>query len=257
MQKINVLWTGGYDSSFRIVELSKKNVIIQPYYLSDNRASEEYELSAISRITSDILNHPETKCQILPTLIFKTSEVKRDQDITNSYKAIREVVRIGSQYDWLARFAKEHNINNLELTIEKAASNKALVALESFGAELKYVEENNISFYEVDKNSDYHILNIFGRFHFPAQTFNLSKLEMIEEYKKLGFEQAMLKTWFCHKPIRNQPCGVCNPCKSTLSEGMRFRFPKSSIIRSKFRLLYRAKERLGNLVVKTKTKLNR
>lgn len=238
MQKVNVLWTGGYDSSFRIVELSKKNVIIQPYYLSDNRASEEHELSAISRITSDVLNHPETKCIILPLLIFKTSEIRPDQDITNSYKAIRKVVPIGSQYDWLARFAKEHNIDNLELTIEKAESNKALMALESYGTELKYIEEKSISFYEIDKDSDYHIENIFGRFHLPAKTFNLSKSEMIKEYKELGFEQTMLKTWFCHRPIRNKPCGVCNPCKSTLSEGMDFRFPKSSLVRNKFSKLY-------------------
>lgn len=38
---INVLWTGGYDSSFRIVQLSKNKVTIQPYYLSDNRKCEK------------------------------------------------------------------------------------------------------------------------------------------------------------------------------------------------------------------------
>lgn len=38
---INVLWTGGYDSSFRMVQLSKSNVMIQPYYLSDKRKCEK------------------------------------------------------------------------------------------------------------------------------------------------------------------------------------------------------------------------
>ena len=35
------LWTGGYDSSFRMVQLSKSNVMIQPYYLSDKRKCEK------------------------------------------------------------------------------------------------------------------------------------------------------------------------------------------------------------------------
>ena len=32
MKHINVLWTGGLDSTFRILELSKADVEVQPYY---------------------------------------------------------------------------------------------------------------------------------------------------------------------------------------------------------------------------------
>lgn len=32
---VNILWTGGLDSSFRVIELSQMEVIIQPYYIID------------------------------------------------------------------------------------------------------------------------------------------------------------------------------------------------------------------------------
>ena len=34
---VNVLWTGGFDSTYRIVELSRLNVVVQPYYLLDEK----------------------------------------------------------------------------------------------------------------------------------------------------------------------------------------------------------------------------
>ena len=32
---VHVLWTGGFDSSFRLVQLSKYQVNVQPYYVKD------------------------------------------------------------------------------------------------------------------------------------------------------------------------------------------------------------------------------
>ena len=52
---VEIFWTGGFDSTFRIVQLSRCNVTIQPYYISDNRKSEKNELKAIEQITN-ILN---------------------------------------------------------------------------------------------------------------------------------------------------------------------------------------------------------
>lgn len=87
---INILWTGGFDSSFRMVQLSKKNVTIQPYYLCDNRVSEQNELSAITEITEDIKKHPETKCTILPLIKYKVEDIAPDNEITESYLRLRK-----------------------------------------------------------------------------------------------------------------------------------------------------------------------
>lgn len=52
---IEIFWTVWYDSTFRIVQLSRCEVYIQPYYISDERISEPNELKAILLIKSMVL----------------------------------------------------------------------------------------------------------------------------------------------------------------------------------------------------------
>ena len=48
---IKVLWTGGFDSTYRIVELSMRDVTIQPVYVKySRRKSMECELKAMDDI---------------------------------------------------------------------------------------------------------------------------------------------------------------------------------------------------------------
>lgn len=258
MQKINVLWTGGFDSTYRIAELSKKPVIIQPIYLSDNRKCESNELKAIEDISKEINSLPETICTLLPVIIYDVTDVEANPEITASWKEIRKKVRIGTQYDWLARYSHQTGMKGLELGIEKAESGQVVSTFEAFNVKLDLVTDGHIQYYKIDERvSNKHVVNVFGQFHYPYPLYEMTKTDTLQAFEGLGLEHLVEKTWFCHNPIRNKPCGVCNPCKSTLSEGMDFRFPKSSIIRSKFRLLYRTKERLGNLIAKTRAKLNR
>lgn len=66
----------------------------------------------------------------------------------------------------------------------------------------------------------------------------MSKLEEIEEFKKLGFEKSILKTWFCHRPVFGLPCGHCNPCKDCLNEGLAFRVPRLGYLLGEARRIY-------------------
>lgn len=250
---VNILWTGGYDSSFRMVQLSKKDVIVQPYYLSDNRKSEANEFHAMAEITSDIRNHPETKCEILPLISRQVKDIKEDKEITEAYNRLRKISPIGSQFEWLARFAKENELTGLELGIERAETGSAYIRnlFKEFDIELKPIDSNGIHYYVIDnksKNSD--ISKIFGHYHFPL--WDMSKVEMLPEFKNLGFEDSVTKTWFCHKPINNKPCGICNPCSTTISSGMGFRLTKLGLFRNRFKKIYKAKNLLGRAVQKAK-----
>ncbi|HEA52661.1 hypothetical protein LCGC14_0832060 [marine sediment metagenome] len=251
---VNILWTGGYDSSFRMVQLSQKDVIIQPYYLSDNRNSEKNELNAIEEITSDIEKNPKTKCKILPIVIKNTSEVKPDNEITQSYLELKKSLPIGSQYEWLSRFAKEQNMEDLELSIEKPISGSGLVVnlFDKFNAKMNLETDGEISYYRLEKKgSDQNLYRVFGKFHYPSPLFDMYKTDMLGAYKKLGFENTIEKTWFCHTPIRNQPCGLCNPCESVIKEGLGFRLPILSRIRNKIKILYKFKYYFKKLIKKT------
>ncbi len=235
-QKVKILWTGGFDSTFRMVQLSRLKVDIQPYYVTDERKSEELELKAISAITKDIVNHPETKCVVHPLIIYKTSDIEPDKLLTESYNKLYKKNLLGSQYDWLGRFAKM--VPGLELCLEKSDTSKAYKCILANGRVLK-VKDKALSHYIIDENnSDPDFYRVFKNYRLPYPLFTITKLQMVEEFKRLGFEDTMTKTWFCHSPFKEEPCGVCNPCKSVIEEGLAFRIPPQGLKRYKYYLKY-------------------
>jgi len=44
----------------------------------------------------------------------------------------------------------------------------------------------------------------------------------------------MEMTWFCHRPVRGKPCGLCAPCVYTIEEGLARRVPWSRRVPSFF-----------------------
>lgn len=239
---VKVFWTGGYDSSFRMVQLSKLRVIVQPYYMIDRkyRRSVPNELKAIEYITEDIRKHPETKCIIKPLIKVEVADLEPDREITEAHRRIRKEISLGSQYEWLARFAKSNP--GIEMCLEKAENGRIFNYFKRSGV-MKKISEGDITCLMVDKGkSSSDMVRVFGDFHFPIQLREVTKLDMVEEYKKLGFEETMYKTWFCHNPVNNQPCGVCHPCKAVVEEGLSFRLPPAALKRHKTDMKY------GNLL---------
>lgn len=223
---INILWTGGWDSTFRILQLSDKDVVIQPFYLKDNRQSEEFELNAIKSITNEILSLKSTLCQINDIITLNTSDIEEDKQITDAYNQILEKSFFGSQYDWLARFAKK--INNLELTIHK--DDKAFDIIKMYGNIIEISDDVKGNYFKIDTStSSKELIRLFENFHFPI--LNYSKLEMKKTAEINGYLHIMNKTWFCYRPVDGQPCGECNPCIYTIEEGLRYRFSKQAIKR--------------------------
>lgn len=225
---IEIFWTGGYDSTFRIVQLSRCDIVIQPYYLSDKRASESYELNAIESITNILQKHSETRCTFKPLIIVDMEERIENREITETYSRILKNDYIGSQYDWLARFAIDHK--GIELAIHQ--DDKAILLINKYGKLKKVVDDNIGDYYVLDKErTEKDVYTLFGNYHLPLA--DLTKLDMKQYYIQHGYEDVMEKTWFCHKPIKGKPCGKCNPCIYTIEEGMKERFTKSALIRYK------------------------
>lgn len=231
LEKINIFWTGGWDSTFRILQLADKKVIIQPYYLKDNRKSEKLELNTIKLLTEEILKLKTTKCQINKLISMKVSDIEDDTDITNAYNNIRNEFKsisngqkLGTQYEWLARFSK--SIDSLELGIEKGS--KVIDTINMFGEFKKKNCQIIGEYFSINKvNSSKDLINVFGNYHYPL--LNFSKLEMKQIAEEKGFIDLMNKTWFCHRPKKNKPCGSCNPCMQTIDFGLRYRFNNKSL----------------------------
>ncbi len=86
MKTVNVLWTRGWDSTFRILQLSTKEIIIQPYYLKDNRKSEKKELDTIYSLTKEIRSLASTRCILNELITMSVSDVDKDKDISKHIK---------------------------------------------------------------------------------------------------------------------------------------------------------------------------
>jgi len=235
-QLVKILWTGGFDSTYRMIQLSKLELLIQPYYLIDKRKSTQFELNAISAIIGDIQKHPDTKCIILPLITFKVADIKPDNDISETYNRIHKLTNLGSQYDWLSRFTKTHA--GLEICIEKSEFGKLYCCILKNASIIK-ITEGKIVYCILDiEKSNVDLIKVFGKFHFPLPLFEITKLEIIEEFKKLGFEDTIQKTWFCHTPVNKESCGICNPCKTVVGEGMAFRLSPAALKRYKTEMKY-------------------
>ena len=66
---VHIFWTGGLDSTYRVVELSRQACVIQPHYIIiDGRKTVKNELKAISDITAILNSDKRSKAKILPLL---------------------------------------------------------------------------------------------------------------------------------------------------------------------------------------------
>lgn len=226
MLEIKILWTGGYDSSFRVAQLSTVECVVQPYYLKDNRKSEALELNAIATITDMLHNRPATRALIKPPFIMHSSEVRKEPGITEIYQHFHKKHNLGSQYDWLARFALDHP--GLELGLHGGVG-QGLKTIRKY-ARLEKVVEGDIQYYILDKaNATEEIYALFGNYHLPL--VELTKLDMRRLYQQWGMDDIAKRTWFCHTPIDGAPCGKCDPCQQRIAAGFAKDFSSQALLR--------------------------
>ncbi len=225
-KEVEIFWTGGYDSTFRVVQLSRMDVVIRPYYLSDNRIAESYEIAAIEKATQLIRNHPDTKAELLDIVYIPVDKrPANDPEIESAYNRIFSKNWLGNQYVWLANFAKQHK--GIELSIEKGTNPVRLI--EKNGGFKKISVDSIGETYVVDEKTHPDYLALFGNFSIPL--LEVSKLDMKAFFLENGYEDVMKATWFCHSPINGKPCGKCNPCKGVVEEGMAERLDEEALER--------------------------
>ena len=103
----HVLWTGGWDSTYRVLDLVIiKSIDVQPYYIIDEqRSSTKKELETMELIKEELFNidNKYESC-IKKTVFIHKKEIPRNNEITAAYNRLRQISFIGSQYDWLARY---------------------------------------------------------------------------------------------------------------------------------------------------------
>ena len=105
----------------------------------------------------------------------------------------------------------------------------------------------------IDTSSAPELLKLLGRFEFPI--IDTTEIEMVKNIKTWKYEDIMQHIWFCHKPIKGQQCGFCNPCSSKIIGEMEFLLPKPAIDR--YQKLKHTEQRFGRLAKKIQGKFYR
>jgi hypothetical protein len=217
----NILWTGGWDSTFHLVRcLIAGSSEIEPIYLIDeNRPSTAMELLTMKRIKQKIrADIPARASSLLPVRFVAVSDLPANERIANAFAGIRKRKRIGIQYDWLGRFCCQFGVSDLQLCIHKddRAHDVLLDMVEDTGGDFKT--------YRVSQScagtNEYELFR-----YYVLPVFDLTKREMQSIAQEMGYSAIMKMTWFCHAPKDGKPCGACRPCRYTIEEGLGWRVP--------------------------------
>ena len=219
---IRILWTGGWDSTYRIIQLSRRGgVTLQPIYVEDKgRGSVAYELKAIEELSSLISQRESVT--ILPLIIVDKDKIPENPEITEAYLLFKKEADMGSQHDWLARLALQYP--GMELCIEKALGDHAPIR-QSINRHGKLIDTGDG--YIVDKQNSSKELNlVLGNLKLPI--FDKTEKDMKDDIHAWGYDDVMSHIWFCHRPIHDKPCGLCNPCTTKMTSDMAYLLPEAA-----------------------------
>lgn len=231
-----VFWTGGWDSSFRVLQVAliEKRDVLPVYVDSGERKSMRYEIAAMDAIRRGVAEKfgVEAAARIKPTIYHTLEGVPDDADIQESHDYIVQTHNFGSQYKWLANFARYHDYDNLEMGMH--------AMLGPGRWPYQWIEENcdfANGTYRISKAPpDPLISAVFGRFSFPM--LKMTKPDMAQIAQDAGFSDLMTLTHFCHRPRNDgSPCGRCMPCQEAIVQGMAHRIPRLTRLKMRLRPL--------------------
>lgn len=214
--EMKFLWTSGWDSTFRIIQLFNSGVIVQPIYVIDpGRKSANKEIQTINLLTEQIKNKfPLSTGDILPVKLIPKNEIKHNLFLKVISKVLRKFYKpkLGKQYYWLACLSRSEKIG-FELCFHKE-NRTMLIPLNEI---TEIIDENHGRNWVVNtKTMNLLKRQIFKNMRFPLMY--ISKLEMKDYAEKNNFLDIMNNTWFCHRS-ENKPCGECAPCKQYIIDG--------------------------------------
>lgn len=238
-REVRLLWSGGWDSTFRLLQLSQAGgAVVRPMYVRDNaRKSTLNELAAMRDILPDV--RAIARAQVLDVEIYDRSAILRDfpdAGISCAYARLAERFSLGYQYELFALLCEGLGVR-AECGVEDSGRSHAKAAID---AQCHLVPCDGkllggVRYRVVSKGGCRDAELVFGRLDFGM--INVSKVAARRASEEMGWTAIMRKTWFCHAPVNGRPCGTCNPCRDAMSEGMRWRMPPSSQLRYYLRRL--------------------
>ncbi len=220
-----ILWTGGFDSTFMLLKYAREELTIQPIYVIDpNRKSTQYEFDAMKTISSMLETKyaKDVKAIITPVQIVNMKDIPPDEHITSCYNTLSGRIKIGTQYEWLARLASTYSYVDIGVEKHFDGYGGCTAAIMNDGG---FVDKDGIGYLNIEQSSNVTIA-IFGKFRFPILSY--TGLEMLSLIHSWGWDEIIKKVWFCHNPINKLPCGMCRPCQQKMEDRLELLLPKGA-----------------------------
>ena len=230
MEKIEVLWSGGFDSTFMLILLAKNfNGEIQPYYLNSNRHLKEFEINAIKKIYKMLKDKTDLKAKILPVKFVQEKFFIPSADVVQAFnRLLTYYPNFGKQQQILAEFSKKHKgIYCGQRTYSNVMGGSRLLMFK-FG-NIK-IDSNKVGYFlESDCNPDVFLL--YGNMKHPLITY--TEKDMLSTIKSWKYEDVFQHINFCYFPIDGKPCGMCFPCSVKLKQNNTYLFDDNGFRRYK------------------------
>lgn len=235
-RKINILWTGGLDSTFRVVELSRSRCTIQPYYIVMNRKSLHHELNAIAKISRILRKDKRTLANLLDPIVVDKLDISRDPSTFDSW--FRLMKGMSWQYYTLAKYVNQHHIE-IEMGLQFSPNGTVAMAIDQTLL-IPHTDPDYDVLIIDKKRANQDTLNVFGGFCFPKSLYHKTKREEIDVLRRDGYGKVVKNVWFCFNPMWGYPCGQCASCVSFEKEGVRL--PRIGKMLYAFRSLFKTKK---------------
>jgi len=216
-----LFWTGGYDSTFRLLQLCKKKINVQPIYIygdgvdGDNpfgqRNNKIKEVKTMGKIREMINKlYPWTRTTLRTTLYVK--DIPENDMISSGYRKIHYTMGLlkkpSGQLEKIARFSYLHK-KEMEVGMEDLSRDKDF-PITNYTIDCK--DKCRIK----DKLlHDSRYLYVLKYLRFPI--CHLSKKNMLHIAKKEGWVEILKSTWTCWFPNDDKPCGKCQMCKERIN----------------------------------------
>lgn len=220
---VNLFWTGGWDSTFRLLQLLLEHRLpVAPVYLiDDTRASTQFEFDTMDAIRDALFDaYPRAHALLRPTQVSRVSDIAPDAELDAGYARLAARYGMGNQYAWLSRYCRQQRLRGIELSCE-CALHGAGVMLQANIAPIE-TPQGYASFHIPPGAPDPDATLLFGAFGLPL--VRTTRQQMVAQAQREGWMRLMGMTWFCHHPTRaGTPCGLCNPCLASIKQGFGWR----------------------------------
>ena len=239
-REIRLLWTGGWDSTFRLLQLSQvEAVVVRPMYVRDRaRGSMANELAAMKDILPRV--RALARARVLDVDLYDAGAIRAgfpDEEVSAACARLAEEFRLVYQYELFALLCRGLDVR-AECCVEDSPRSHAKAVIDA-QCELVPLEDaplaGAVRYRAVPKGTCGDGALVFARLDLPMLA--VSKVEAQRVSEQMGWMPIMHRTWFCFGPMRGRPCGLCGPCQDAMNEGMRWRLPLSARLRYHTRFL--------------------